>query len=391
MTSEMCTLPLFEGGPFTPLQASLRLTGTERRHVRNRVFAAVLATWVPLAVLAAVQGRAIGPNWSQSMLLDAAMYARYLVALPLLILATPGIRRKLQTIVHHFEDSGLIREPDRELFCANIAAALKRRDSLVAAVVIVALAIAKAAAIGSFSVAEMPESWRVLGTAGHRSLSLAGWWQVAVSDLIYDVVVLQLMYRLALLWRFFWKTSRLDLHLDAAHPDGAGGLAFLGLVLSAFRLPVFSIATSAAGALANMILRMSASFADFRYAIATFTIGLMALATGPLFFFRGQLVRAKHRATLGCGAVAGRQLRAFEEKWLGENPPEAREMLESPDFSAVCDFAQTVMTIRKMSTLPFWWKQLVPLAVAALLPFLPVAAIEIPLKEIALRLLNLVR
>lgn len=39
----------------------------------------------------------------------------------------------------------------------------------------------------------------------------------------------------------------------------------------------------------------------------------------------------------------------------------------------------------------FWPKELVPLAVAALLPFLPVMAIEIPLKEVLLQVLKLIR
>ncbi|MDH4268592.1 MAG: hypothetical protein OEW45_23480, partial [Deltaproteobacteria bacterium] len=86
-----------------------------------------------------------------------------------------------------------------------------------------------------------------------------------------------------------------------------------------------------------------------------------------------------------------RQLRAFEEKWLGSSPPAPGEMLRAPDFSAVGDFNPTVVAIQKMNTLPFWPKQLLPLVVAALLPFLPVAAIEIPLREVLLQLLKLVR
>ena len=383
--------PLFEGGPFDRVQATLRLAGTEQRHVRRRLIFAALTTWVPLAVLAAVQGRAIGPGWRESMLLDVAMYARYLVALPLLILATPALRRDLQIIVRHFLDAGLVEEPERESFFANITAMLRWRDSVAAAAVLVALAAASALTFGTVSVAEVPDSWRVAGTGDHRGLSLAGWWLVAFCEPLYRLVMLQLLYRLALWWWFLWKTSRLHLQLNAAHPDGAGGLAFLGMVLSAARLPIFAIAVSVAGALANLKLWTGVSFASFQYAIATLAVALVALMTGPLVFFNGQLHNTKKRAVLACGALAGRQLRAFEEKWLGCSPCEAGEMLQAPDFSAVCDFNSTVIAVQKMNTLPFWPKQLVPLAVAALLPFLPVAAIEIPLKEILAQIWKLVK
>jgi hypothetical protein len=66
-------------------------------------------------------------------------------------------------------------------------------------------------------------------------------------------------------------------------------------------------------------------------------------------------------------------------------------MLRSPDFSAVGDFNPTVTAMQKMNTLPFLPKQLVPLIVAALLPFLPVAAIEIPLQEILRQVWKLVK
>jgi hypothetical protein len=51
----------------------------------------------------------------------------------------------------------------------------------------------------------------------------------------------------------------------------------------------------------------------------------------------------------------------------------------------------TVAAIQKMNTLPFRPRQLVPLVVAAVLPFLSVAAIEMPLKEILSQLWKLLK
>lgn len=382
--------PLFECGPFDRIHASLRLTGVEERHVKRRIITAVLLTWVPLAVLAAVQSRAVGPTWRQSMLLDPAMYARYLVAMPLLIYSTVRVRRKLRAIFFHLVDSGVVREQDRQSFLEETRATLNWRDSRIAAVVIVAVAILRSVTVGKFSVAEMSDSWRVLGEAGHQGLSYAGWWQLAVCDTLYSIMVLQLIYRLALLWRFFWKTAQLDLHLDAAHPDGAGGLAFLGIMFSSFRLPLFAVATSAAGALANLMLYTGVSFTEFRWAVGGLAVGLVAIVSGPLVFFNPQLRRAKERAVLSRGALSGRQLQAFEDKWLSRSAPGSPEILEAPDFSAVSDFGTTGANVRSMNTLPFRFKQLVPLAVAVLLPFVPVAAIETPLSEILKKMLKLV-
>ena len=391
LNPEPTHFPLFEGGPFAKVQAVLRLAGTERRYLRRKIIVAVLVTWVPLAVLAAIEGRAIRPDWHESMLLDVAMYARYLLALPLLILATPGIRRNLQTVVHHFLHAELVKESERELFAANITSIRRLLDSWIATVGLVVLAYADAVAFGTMSVAEMPASWRVVGMEGHRSLSLAGWWLVVVCEPLYEIILLRFVYRLALWWRFLWKTSRLDLHLNAAHPDGAGGLAFLGMILPSFRLPVLAISTSAAGTAANIMRWTGTSIMTFQYAIVAFAAVLVGLIAGPLVVFAGQLRKVKQRAVLDCGALAGRQLRAFEDKWLGASPPEVAEMLRAPDFSAVGGLNPTVTAVQRMNPLPFTPKQLVPLVVAALLPFLPVAAMEIPLKEILTQVWKLVK
>lgn len=383
--------PLFEGGPFAQVQAALRLAGTQPRRVLCRIIVAVVLTWVPLAVLAAIQGRALRPDWRQSMLLDAAMYARFLVALPLLIAATPALRRSLQMVVSQFQDAELVKEPERKSFHANITAMLRWRDSSIVAAVLVALAVGSAVALIAVMPVEMPGSWRFSGAEGHPCLSLGGWWLVVISEPLYDLALLQFLYRLALLWWFLWRTSRLGLHLNAAHPDGAGGLSFLGMMCPAFKLPVFAIAASAAGTLANMMLWTGASFMSFQGAIAAFAAALVAVVAGPLLFFKKQLSQAKDRAVLSCGASAGRQLRAFEEKWLGANPPDAGEMLRTPDFSAVGGLSQTVTAVHKMNKLPFAPRQLVPLIVAALLPFLPVAMLEFPLKEILTQVWRLMK
>jgi len=67
-------------------------------------------------------------------------------------------------------------------------------------------------------------------------------------------VFYRFLYRIGIWWVFLWKTSRLDLRLDATHPDGAGGLGFLGLTLRTFKEAAFAISTSFAGGLASMVL-----------------------------------------------------------------------------------------------------------------------------------------
>ena len=385
--SEPVRLALFEGGPCAPLEAMVRLHGTDRRSVLRRVLVAFLLTWLPLVVLTALTGQALGSSFRDSMLLDPAMHARFLVALPLLIVAAPVLTRQLQSIAQHFLRAEIVKTSERERFQADIAAIMRWRDSRIAFALIAGVAALHALALGAASIVEAPASWRV--TTGH--LSPAGWWLVVVSQPLYDIAVLQFGYRVALWWRFLWRVSRLDLQLNGTHPDGAGGLAFVASALPAFRLPLFAIGASSAGTLANVLLWTGASFSSFKYAIAALAIVLVGLTVGPLVFFNAPLARAKHRSALVSGLLAGRQLRAFEAKWLGEKSFEADETFRAPDFSSVDHLNATVASVHRMNTLPFLRKHLIPLAAAVLIPFLPVAMLEFPIDEILSQLWNLLR
>ena len=61
----------FGAGPFA--WAPHRLPGWLARH---RVALAALVAWVPLAILSAIEGLALGPTRRQSMLLDYAAHGR---------------------------------------------------------------------------------------------------------------------------------------------------------------------------------------------------------------------------------------------------------------------------------------------------------------------------
>ena len=64
-------------------------------------------------------------------------------------------------------------------------------------------------------------------------------------------------------------------------------------------------------------------------------------------------------------------------------------MLEAPDFSATTDLYQVVSNVYDMGTIPLDLKDLVPLAIATLLPFVPVALMAVPLDVLLRQLANL--
>ena len=373
---------LFDEGSFFGLEKSSARRWFDRFTLRQQITTMVCVTWIPLAVLAAIQGVAVGPTQPRSFLEDAGMYARFLVALPLFLASPSKFRRTFQQIMQHFMNSGLVKETDRERFLAILTSTLKLRYSLVVDWICLALAYGYSAAL-VFLPALAPSrnaTWRIVGPSEQPSLSLAEWYFGAVSQPVYGFIVLCFLYRVALWWRTLWLISRLDLQLRGSNPDGGGGLMFLGLSVRPYMGPAFALAAGLAGGVANMVLATGVSVISFKYVIAVTAVVITILFVGPLSFFYDQAGRARFRAWLSYDRAAQEQVRQWEEKWL-EHYRQA-DMLVVPDFSAVIDFNSTVDKVHQMKRLPLKRDQLLGLIAAALLPFLPVLALQIPIKDL---------
>jgi hypothetical protein len=373
---------LFDEGSFFGFEKSRARMWFDRLTLRQQIMIVVSVTWIPMAILAAIQGVGVGPTQPRSFLEDAGMYARFFVALPILLVAPSKLAPRFQQIIQHFLSSDLVKETDRERFLAILTSTMRLRYSRVADWVCLAIAYGWSA-LHVFLPALAPAisaTWRATGPAGQQSLSLAAWYLVAISQPVYGFVVLHFLYRVGLWWRSLWMISRLDLQLRAAHPDGGGGLMFLGLGLRPCRWPAFALATSLAGGLANVVLATGVSVVSFKYVIGVIAVVITALFAGPLCFFSDQLKRTGFRASLSHDQAVQEQLRQFEQKWIGQSAQ--ADMLAVQDFSAVIDLNATVEKAHQMGRLPFRRTQLLELLVAALLPFLPVLALQIPIKDL---------
>src|SRR5208283_3944430 len=116
------------GGPVHWLLARLGHAGDERQLVVRRALLAVLITWLPLLVLALVQGQAFGPEIKIPFLRDFAVNVRFLIALPILILAESGIDQRWRILALEFLKSKLVADTDVPLFEALLEKSNRLRD-----------------------------------------------------------------------------------------------------------------------------------------------------------------------------------------------------------------------------------------------------------------------
>ncbi len=330
-------------------------------------------------MLTLLHGDLLRPDHANAFLLDFGAHARFLIAAPLLILAESLCAPRLAAIVRHFGTSGLVTEADQPAY--QHAVDSTRRLLRLKAVEILAFAAAYALvawlAIGS-SLGEVP-LWHGTLRGGRLAPTPAGWWALLVSLPLLMVLQLGWLWRIGLWARFLWLMSRMRLRLVAAHPDHAGGLKFVGYSPEAFLPLAFACGVLGAGLVLNQIVHHGASPAQFRYVAAGVAAFVVVLFGAPPLVFVRRLIQEHHRGILAYGALAGRAGCEFEHKWLvGERVDE--QTLRAPDFAPTNSLYAITGHAFAMRRLPFEPRSIVLVAAAALLPFVPIALLAVPVE-----------
>ncbi len=365
------------GGPAHWLQERLGLVGPRSLRLARRALLSTVLTWGVLLILSAAQGLAFGNAVRVPFLYDFAAYARFLVAIPMLILAEGLIGREIATVSDHFNRSGLVSESDRLKYEAAIDRAKRMRDSILAEVVILVLAVLSVLLV----LHEFPlgfSTWRSLVSESGHTRTLAGWWYLVVGVALFQFLLWRWLWRLAIWYGFLWRMSRLDLRLIATHPDRAAGLGFVGDAQRFFWIIVSAFAFTAAGVLGDEIVYGGVPLTSFWFAIAGYVVLVLVIFLLPLTMFAGQMSRAKIRSMHDYSALAVLHNRLFDEKWVQGRHGKDEVPLGAPEISSLADLAGASDVLYRMRPVPFDPRDALTLGLAALIPMTPLALTMFP-------------
>ncbi len=370
---------LVAGGPAHRLQERFGLVGGGTGSLRpaRRALLSILLTWFVLLVLSAVQGLAIGDGVKIPFLYDYAAYARFLLAIPMLIVAEGLIGRQIATVAAHFDRAGLISESDRPRYAAAIERAKRMRDSTLAETVILLLAGLSAVLV----LREFPldfSTWRSLVSSAGHTRTLAGWWYLVVGVALFEFLLWRWLWRLLIWYGFLWRMSRLELRLIPTHPDRAAGLGFVGDAQRYFWIIVSAFAFTAAGVLADEIVYAGVPLPSFKFAIAGYVVLVLSVFLLPLTMFSGQLSRAKVQSMHDYSALAVLHNRLFDEKWVQGGHGKDEVPLGAPEISSLADLAGASDVLYRMRPVPFDPRDAVALSLAALVPMTPLVLTMFP-------------
>jgi hypothetical protein len=391
LSSEPPDFSLILGGPLFQLLRRAHLCGDVAELVSRRVIALALITWLPLLVLSIAEGRAWGDSVKVPFLFDVDVHARFLLALPLFIVAELVVHRRMRLVVGTFVKRGLLPDEARGRFDAAIAAAMRLRNSVLAEVLLIVIVYGVGVLfIWRRNAAMDLPTWYGMTVTGKLQPTLAGWWFGCVSLPLIQFILLRWYFRLLIWTRFLWQVSRIDLRLVAIHPDRAGGLGFLSTVTYAFAPLLAGQGVMLAGVMANKIFYAGAKLTDFKLELLAMVIMMLFFVLAPLLVFTPRLARTKRIGLAEYGGLAQRYVREFDQKWLRGGAPADEPLVGSADLQSLADLGNSFEIVKGMKPVPFGKDTLLQLAVITLAPVVPLVLTMIPLGELLDRFLHVV-
>lgn len=321
----------FGTGPFQWFLIATGLRGRDQPRLKRRAVLSVLVAWLPLVVLAQIQGLAIGTD-SASLLADFAVYGRFLLAVPLLVFAEGQCGAWLHRVLDHFVDAHIVPPEDEPQFEAFLDSTQRLLESRIVLAVIVILAYVLTIASAREWLQDSAAGWTLVRGGTDHQLSYAGWWRLLVSQPLFLMLVLTWLWRLFLWSRCMRTLARMNLRIIASHPDRAGGLAFVGQSLRGFPVLAIALGTAIAGTLANLVVYDNRTPHALTPVVAITALLILLLAAGPLLAFVIPLRQAKDDAELTYGALATALGTKLEARWLPRAHDLETSALEVPDF-----------------------------------------------------------
>jgi len=379
------------GGPLYQLLKRAHLSGNAVSVVRQRVVVIALLGWLPLLILSAVQGHLWGRSVAMPFLLDLEVHIRFLIVVPLLVIAELVVHQRLRPIAKAFLERNLIREDDFPRFDKAITSAFRLRNSVIAEVLLMLIVYGVGVSVvwRQFTVLAT-DSWYAPAALTGSKLSLAGYWYTYASLPIFQFLLIRWYFRVLIWARFLWHVSRLRLALIPTHPDRAGGLGFLSNAVYAFSVLVVAHGAMVSSQIANRIFFLQAKLPEFEGEIAVVTIFLLCLIFGPLLVFVPQLAQTKRTGLREYGTLAETYVRDFDTKWLRGARRKDEELIGTADIQSLADLANSFEVVRSMRLVLVTKDSILQLGVALFLPLLPLALTVMPLKELLSRLIGIV-
>ena len=369
------------GGPFHTLLRRAGLVAPDLLPTNRAAFWLAFVAWLIPVTLASLQGLLDENYRGHWIFSDFTVHSRFLVAVWVMLATERIADARISLLVRQFPRAGLIAPGALPAFFAAVIRADRRTSSRRAEPIMLIIALIWSIYVTKFASTVSAGSWEGSVVNNEVVLSWAGEGSAWLSTPFFLFLMLRWVWRF-IVWATLLRTiSRLPLQLMPLHPDRAGGLGFLSLFPSVFAGLVFGLSCVIASSLFKAYVYLGQSQQVMWMAMGVWVGFIAILFLGPLLVFVRPLYLARERAVIEYGRLAQQHHLAFHRKWVDANPS-GSELMGVSDSSSVSDVNASVQAVHAMRSFPVDRPALTLLLLAAAVPFVPVAATKMPLKEL---------
>jgi hypothetical protein len=374
------------GGPLYDLLLRFGLVRQSLPNISRRIVAVIAMTWLPLLLLSLKGGLAVGRQVRVPFLYDFSMYGRFLLGLPLLLLAEIVIDPAIRQAVAEFVDARLVQGQELAQF-ENILRGIQHlRDLWIPDVILFAVAF--------FPVFLWQHEWTTGALSSWhntpRGLTAAGWWFAVFSGPLLRFVIYRWCFRYFIWAALLWRISRLHLTLMPTHPDRAAGLNFLAMAQKTFGILFCALGCTLAGRVANSMLFEGAPLSSFTSLMVGFVVMSLIVGLLPLTLLAPKLKKVRTAGLLTYGRLANAYTESFDRKWVHSVGPPSEPLLGTGDIQSLADLGNSFAFIERMRIAPISKRLALQVAGQAALPLVPLIILGTPAPELIRAVMKMV-
>ncbi len=349
-----------------------------------------LITWLPTAVLAAIEGN-FYDGTIHSFLLDPNTQARLLLALPIAVLCQPIIRSGCN-VVTDYATKNLVPSDQQDERWLPVLERAKVLEYTRWVSVVIAIVVAGAAARGMFAAASIVDGnehlWYAYGTPDGAWFTWAGFWYYLVAIPVYQYIMARILWTYFVWIWVLWKLARTDLQITAVHGDRMGGLSVLANGQFGFVIFLTSMTTSVAGVLTFEILEGQITFEAARMQMVTAVLIGLAIVILPMLLFVNDLTDERRRAIIDYATLSTRFGRKYHARWIEGAEPQD-ELDEQIDASFVADFNAVYETATSLKPIPVTLRNVIAVFIMLALPYILIMLTQFSPEQIVARLVDI--
>jgi hypothetical protein len=345
-----------------------------------------------LVVLTALEGT-FYDGASIPFLNDVAMHARFLVAVPVLILIRNAIDIKSTAVTKYMAESLLDAEERQKMLSVTLPGMRKLACSTWTEIVLLliilgsVLSIVQSGVYGGLQGGET--NWKFTGMPLENVMSAAGKWAVFVSIPFFQFLLLQWIWRYIVWMMLLFHFARIPLKLLPTHADRCGGLGLLILAQKSFSSIFMAGSLVISGQLILHFMNTSEDMMMVQRVGIGYILLSVILLMLPLLFFVGKLVRTKQVGMLNLSRLGTDMSRAFESEWLNDKPLTNRIEDKHTDPSMTYDYASMYDNLQQLRVVPVTLRDIMGMVVTIALPFLPILFVYYSAAEVLEKIIGL--